>query len=51
VVTVGLRYPLNGDTLVRGSTRGISNELIGEQASIEVKDGCLLVRHEHRAAL
>ena len=31
VTTDGLRYPLRGETLAPGSTRGVSNELIGNQ--------------------
>ncbi len=49
IATEGLRYALHGETLRRGSTRGISNELDDAQASITVSAGLLLVRHEHRA--
>jgi len=45
VVTAGLRWPLAGDTLAPGSTRGISNELTGEQVTISVDSGTLLAVH------
>jgi thiamine pyrophosphokinase len=43
VTTVGLRYPLDGETLVPGSTRGVSNELVAERARVRLDDGVLLV--------
>src|SRR5258708_16559917 len=43
VATDGLRYPLRHEELVRGSTRGVSNELTGPRGSVEVGDGLLLV--------
>jgi thiamine pyrophosphokinase len=43
VATDGLRYPLRHDELVRGSTRGVSNELTERRGSIEVGEGLLLV--------
>jgi thiamine pyrophosphokinase len=43
VATDGLRYPLRHEDLVRGSTRGVSNELTGSRGSVEVADGLLLV--------
>ena len=43
VSTDGLRYPLRHDELVRGSTRGVSNELTERRGSVEVGDGLLLV--------
>jgi len=46
IITTGLRFALLDDTLVQGSTRGVSNELTGHTAIVEVKLGCLLVRHE-----
>ena len=42
VVTCGLRYSLQGETLDTGSTRGMSNELLGEEASVTVESGVLL---------
>lgn len=43
VATDGLRYPLRHEDLVRGSTRGVSNELTAARGSVEVGDGLLLV--------
>ncbi len=40
VTTQGLRWPLHSERLDAGSTRGVSNELVGTAASIEVTDGC-----------
>ncbi|HEX5587839.1 MAG TPA: thiamine diphosphokinase [Acidimicrobiia bacterium] len=42
VVTSGLRYPLRSETLLPGSTRGLSNELVEPTATIAVADGVLL---------
>ncbi len=40
--TTGLEYPLAGETLAFGSTRGISNTLLAESAAIELEAGLLL---------
>jgi thiamine pyrophosphokinase len=45
IMTTGLRYPLRGETLWSERTRGISNELLEEQASISLEQGCLLCIH------
>lgn len=45
VCTDGLRWTLRGETLYPHKTRGISNELLGGIASIEIKSGLLLVVH------
>jgi thiamine pyrophosphokinase len=42
VRTHGLVYPLCGETLEPGSSRGLSNAFVDEEASIEVADGVLL---------
>ena len=42
VRTSGLEYPLAGDTLVFGATRGVSNVLMGETAAIQLERGLLL---------
>jgi thiamine pyrophosphokinase len=42
IVTEGLRYPLAGETLEPGSSRGLSNELAAAQARISVESGVLL---------
>ena len=45
IVTHGLEYPLRGETLTRGSTRGISNVMTGEFAQVTLTYGTLLVVH------
>jgi len=45
IVTEGLQYPLHNETLRRGPARGISNVMLGAQASISVRSGLLLVLH------
>ncbi len=42
VSTTGLEYPLQGETLYFGATRGVSNVLQGETATVQVQDGMLL---------
>jgi thiamine pyrophosphokinase len=42
VTTGGLLYPLTDEDLLAGSTRGVSNELVSETASVHVKEGVLL---------
>lgn len=48
IVTHGLQYPLRGETLERGSTRGISNVMLDEHATVRVARGALLVVHLFR---
>ncbi len=45
VTTSGLRYPLVDEPLEPGSTRGVSNVLLGPTASVTVRDGVLLAIH------
>ncbi len=45
--TEGLRWPLVNETLFPDQTRGISNEMLHETASVKLKSGLLLVIH-HR---
>lgn len=45
VTTLGLAWPLNGDILTFGFSRGVSNEMIGEEAWISLEAGSLLVVH------
>lgn len=42
VRTTGLRYALNGETLEPGSTRGVSNVLLGTRATVELESGVLV---------
>lgn len=50
VVTSGLKWPLHGETLYSNKTRGVSNEMTDETASIQVKSGLLLVMHARAAS-
>jgi thiamine pyrophosphokinase len=43
IVTEGLRYPLRSEELEPGTTRGVSNELVGDSASVRLEGGTLLV--------
>jgi thiamine pyrophosphokinase len=43
IVTEGLRYPLRGEELESGTTRGVSNELIGTAGAVRLEAGTLLV--------
>jgi thiamine pyrophosphokinase len=42
VTTEGLLYPLAGDDLAPGSTRGVSNQLVGTRATVSLEAGVLL---------
>lgn len=46
IVTDGLYYPLRDESLSLGPARGVSNVLVGKQASISVRSGILLCMHE-----
>lgn len=45
VETEGLEYPLRGETLERGSTRGVSNVMLEERAQVLSTRGKLLIVH------
>ena len=46
VDAVGLKWVLDGDTLHRGETRGVSNEPAAAEASVRIAEGLLLLtRH------
>ena len=42
IVTDGLRYPLSGETLEPGSSRGVSNVFVAPEARIALERGVLL---------
>ncbi len=42
VTTEGLAYPLRGETLEAGSSRGVSNAFVDETAAVKVERGVLL---------
>lgn len=43
VRTEGLRWALDGDTLLSGTGRGVSNELVAARASVRVEAGTIVV--------
>jgi thiamine pyrophosphokinase len=43
VVTQGLRWKLSGETLYPHQSRGVSNVMTGETASVEIRSGLLLI--------
>ncbi len=45
IQTEGLKWPLQRETLYPDKTRGISNEMIAEVASISMESGLLLIVH------
>jgi thiamine pyrophosphokinase len=45
IQTKDLKWSLNDETLYPDKTRGISNEMTGETASVSIKTGALLVVH------
>src|SRR6185503_4628544 len=45
VQTQGLKWPLRKETLYPDKTRGVSNEMIEETASVSIGSGLLLVVH------
>jgi len=45
VTTTGLAYPLQGDTVYFGSSRGVSNVMKQEVCRVELKTGILLAVH------
>ena len=47
VRTLGLRYPLDHETLHPGSTRGVSNEFLGARATVTLDTGVLLAVVPH----
>ena len=49
IKTEQLRWPLNHETLYPDKTRGISNEMLDEIASISIGSGLLLIIHRRRS--
>ena len=45
ILTAGLKWNLNNETLFSHKTRGISNEMIKETAIIKIQSGLLLIIH------
>jgi thiamine pyrophosphokinase len=48
IVTDGLKYPLNGETLQPDRSRGISNTMLGELATVTIASGMLLCVHRRK---
>lgn len=49
VRTTNLKWPLNAETLYPDKTRGISNEMLGETASVSIGSGLLLIIHRRKS--
>lgn len=49
VHTQGLKWPLDGDALYPEKTRGISNEMLGQSATVRIQTGLVLVIHRRRS--
>ena len=47
--TNGLRWPLQNEILFAYQTRGISNEMIADEAHVEIENGLLLIIHTRSA--
>lgn len=45
IVTTGLKWPLRSETLFSYKTRGLSNEMINETVTVQIKSGLLLIVH------
>jgi len=45
IVTHGLKWPLQNETLYPNKTRGISNEMADTAATVQIKSGLLLIVH------
>jgi thiamine pyrophosphokinase len=45
IVTGNLKWPLQEETLFPHKSRGVSNEMLAEEASIKIKSGLLLIVH------
>jgi thiamine pyrophosphokinase len=50
ITTSGLRWPLRGEALEPGSTRGVSNEIVSGPVRVELTDGTLLAVGSHPLA-
>lgn len=45
VRTTDLKWPLRDETLFPNKTRGISNEMLGDTAAVQIRSGLLLIVH------
>ncbi len=51
IQTENLKWPLHHETLYPDKTRGISNEMLGDSASISIGSGLLLVVHRRQSSI
>ena len=51
VTLTGLKYPLAGGTLTAGFPLGVSNHFVGQEATVCVENGCLLVMWDRKNGL
>ena len=49
VQTINLKWPLQKETLYPDKTRGVSNEMIGDIASLSIGSGLLLIIHRRES--
>lgn len=49
IQTHGLKWPLHHETLYPEKTRGISNEMLGDTASVSIGSGLLLIVHRRQS--
>lgn len=49
VVTEGLQWPLHGEVLFSSKTRGISNVMLADTATVKIGSGLLLIVHRRKA--
>jgi thiamine pyrophosphokinase len=50
ILTQGLYYPLNGETLYPERTRGVSNQMLGPQARVTLDEGQLICIHTRQSS-
>jgi thiamine pyrophosphokinase len=51
IQTHGLKWPLRNETLYSDKTRGVSNEMFSELASVKIESGLLLVVHRRQSII
>jgi thiamine pyrophosphokinase len=49
VETTNLKWPLRKETLYPDKTRGVSNEMLGDTASVSIRSGLLLIIHRRES--
>lgn len=49
ITTEGLQWPLYAETLSASKSRGVSNVMLGESASVKIQKGLLLVVHRRKS--